>query len=73
MTKKTYTDQVPHPGANDPLIIQYTQLLHQYRDTEAEPVKAFVQAHLNDLVFVKRVKTLNKVFKLKAELDSPGF
>jgi hypothetical protein len=51
-----------------PLIIQYTNLLHQYRDTEAEPIKKFLKKHSQDHVFIRRAKTLNKVFKLKEQL-----
>jgi hypothetical protein len=52
----------------EPLIITYTNLLHQYRDPNATEVLAFVQQHEGDPVFLGRVKTLNKVFKLKEAL-----
>lgn len=48
---------------NDPLIIQYTNLLHQYRDPNADEVKVFVEQHKDDAVFVSRAETLNKIFK----------
>jgi len=51
-----------------PLIIQYTNLLHQYRDPEAEAIKKFLKKHFQDHVFIRRAKTLNKVFKLKEQL-----
>ncbi len=51
-----------------PLTIQYTNLLHQYRDPEAAPVKAFVAKHSDDKIFVMRAEVLNKMFKLKGEL-----
>lgn len=54
-----------------PLIIQYTNLLHQYRDPEASEVVAFVQTHSGDAVFVRRVEVLNKVFRLKEALVQP--
>ena len=47
------------------LIIEYTNLLHRYQDPNATPVKDFLKEHSSDEVFVKRVKTLNKVFRLK--------
>ena len=60
----------PVPPEEQPLIIQYTNLLHQYRDPEAKEVKAFLEQHAADAVFVKRAEVLNKVFKLKAELTT---
>ena len=51
-----------------PLIIQYTNLLHQYRNPEVDVIKKFVEKHSGDLVFVKRARALNKVFRLKEEL-----
>lgn len=51
-----------------PLIIQYTNLLHQYRDPEAEAIKKFLGKHSQDRIFIRRAKTLNRVFKLKEQL-----
>lgn len=51
-----------------PLIIQYTNLLHQYRDPNANAVKQFLKRHSQDSVFLRRAHALNKVFKLKEEL-----
>lgn len=51
-----------------PLIIQYTNLLHKYRDPNAEPVKAFLEKHAVDNVFIKRAEALNEVWKLKEAL-----
>ena len=51
-----------------PMIIEYTNLLHKYRDSNADAVKDFLKAHSSDEVFVKRAKALNKVFRLKAAL-----
>ncbi|MFA6038802.1 MAG: hypothetical protein WCV62_03935 [Candidatus Peribacteraceae bacterium] len=53
---------------DNPLIIQYTNLLNQYRDPNAPEVKAFVEQHKDDVVFVGRAKKLNKMFKLKEDL-----
>jgi len=50
---------------DEPLIIQYTNLLHQYRDPHATEVKAFVEKHKGDAVLMRRVDTLNKVWELK--------
>lgn len=51
------------------LIIQYTNLLHRYRDLDAPKVKQFMQANSEDRVFVKRAEALNVIFKLKDELS----
>lgn len=51
-----------------PLIIQYTNLLHQYRNPNAEIVKKFLEENSKDPVFVKRARVLNKVFRLKEQL-----
>jgi len=51
-----------------PLIIQYTNLLHEHRDPEAGAVKAFMKSHSADKVFVRRAKVLNRVFKLKEHM-----
>ncbi len=51
-----------------PLIIEYTNLLHKYRDPKAAPVKDFLKKHSSDKLLAKRAKALNKVFRLKAEL-----
>ena len=52
-------------GKDEPLIIQYTNLLHQYRDPNAAEVKAFVELNKGDAVLMRRVETLNKVWELK--------
>lgn len=51
--------------STQPLTIQYTNLLHQYRNPEAAEVKAFVAQHSDDNTFVKRAEVLNRMFKLK--------
>jgi len=55
-----------------PLIIQYTNFLHQYRDPAAPAVKKFVAEHAENKVFIRRTKALNRVFQLKQELDTPS-
>jgi hypothetical protein len=51
-----------------PLLIQYTDLLHKYRDVESEPVKLFIAKHSYDAVFIRRAKVINRVFKIKEDL-----
>ena len=51
-----------------PLVIQYTNLLHQYRDPNAEAVKAFRRQHAGDKVFIKRAAAIDTVWKLKESL-----
>ncbi len=46
-----------------PLMIQLTNLLHQHRDPEAQAVRDFVSEHSKDAVFMRRAKTLIKLFK----------
>jgi hypothetical protein len=58
--------------ATQPLIIQYTNLLHQYRDPAAKPIRDFVAQHSGDKVFLKRAEVLNQMFKLKNELVTHG-
>ena len=51
-----------------PLIIQYTNLLHQYRDHNAKAVKEFLRKNSSNSVFMKRARVLNKIFQLKEQL-----
>ena len=51
-----------------PLVIQYTNLLHKYPDPNAEPVKDFRKQHADDPVFVRRAAAIDKVWKLKEAL-----
>src|SRR5437879_2833223 len=52
----------------EPLIIQYVNLLHQYPDPQAPEVCGFVNQHQDDSVFIRRVEMLNRVFRLKEQL-----
>jgi hypothetical protein len=54
--------------SKQPLIIEYTNLLHRYRDPNAREVRAFVAQHQDDPVFVRRAAALDIAFRLKAEL-----
>jgi len=51
-----------------PLIIQYTNLLHQHRGPNAKVIKDFRKQHASDEVFIKRADTLDKVWRLKESL-----
>jgi hypothetical protein len=55
-----------------PLIIEYTNLLHQYRSPEAEPVKKFLRENGHDAVFLRRARALNRLFRLKEQLINSG-
>lgn len=58
-------------ATSQPLIIQYTNLLHEYRDPKAGPVKDFLAKH-GDPVFQRRARVLNKLFRLKEnQVTSP--
>ena len=71
MSQSSLRTPSTQPQAEEPSIIQYTNLLHQYRDPGAEAVVAIVKAHQTDDVFLRRVEVLNKVFLLKADLLRP--
>lgn len=45
-----------------PLIIQYTQLLQRHMDPNHPKVRAFVEQHKDDDVFVQRAGTLNRLY-----------
>jgi hypothetical protein len=51
-----------------PLIIQYTNLLHKYRDPQADAVVKFRERHAADKVFLARAAAIDKVWKLKESL-----
>ena len=40
----------------EPLIIQYTNLLHQYRSPDAVEVQEFLRRHGGDTVFLERAE-----------------
>jgi hypothetical protein len=58
-------------GKPQPKIIQYTNLLHQWRDPSAKKVREFLEQNSDDEVFLKRAKVLNKLFQLKQEVVVP--
>lgn len=49
------------------LLIQYTNLLHEFRSPDAPPVREFREKHSDDKIFQKRAKILDEVFKLKEQ------
>ena len=52
----------------EPLIITYTKLLHETGSPQAEKVVGFLKAHAEDHAFVRRAKTLNKLFVMRKSL-----
>lgn len=58
----------PAIRTNAPLIIQYTNLLHEHRDPKSKPVRDFVKSHSRDAVFIRRVEVLNRLWRLKKSL-----
>ena len=58
--------------SGQPLIIQYTNLLHQCRDCNAPGVRKFLRLNSGNKVFVQRARTLNQVFQLKGQLAEVG-
>ncbi len=55
---------------SESLIIQYTNLLHKYRDVNAKQVREFVEQHKDDKVFVLQAETLDKLFASREKLSS---
>ena len=51
-----------------PLVIQYTNLLHKHGSPDATPVVEFRKAHKDDTVFLKRAQVLDTAFKTKLTL-----
>jgi hypothetical protein len=56
---------IPQARTDEPLVIQYTNLLQKYRDPNAQRVKDFKREHAGDKVFMERAEVLEEVFKLK--------
>lgn len=50
---------------NAPLVIEYTNILHAFGGPDSKEAQVYVQQHSDDLVFVRRAKTLNELWKLK--------
>ena len=50
------------------IIITYTNLLHKYKNPENKEVQKFVSKHVDNELFMKRVKTLNRLHSLKDKL-----
>ncbi len=49
------------------LILQYVNLLHKHHSTDVAEVREFIQQHREDKTLMKRIKALNKMFKIKWE------
>lgn len=49
----------------NPLVMQYTELLHKHMDSGAEEVKAFREQHKDDEDFQRRANTLDKLLEMK--------
>lgn len=56
------------PSKESPLIIEYTNLLHTYRDPNHRQVLRFREEHAGDAVFQRRADALDKVWRIKEEL-----
>ena len=53
-----------------PLIIQYTNLLHKHGGPDAKQVKAFKDKHKKDSDFIRRAETLDRVFVKHSDQSS---
>ena len=49
----------------EPLIIQYTNLLHRCGSPQGAEAMAFVKKHHADKTFVKRAEMVNRLFALR--------
>jgi len=54
-------DQITLPNEL-PLLIQYTELLKRHRDPDIPELRQFVENHKDDIQFVRRAETLNKLW-----------
>ena len=52
-----------------PLIIQYLELLHKYRDPNVSAVRKFVEACVADEAFIARMQVLRRIFVMKLVLE----
>jgi hypothetical protein len=67
MKEDTMTRRKLQPRPSEqPLIIQYTNLLHQFRGPNAIEVRAFIDQHEDDTIFVRRANIINALFLLNA-------
>jgi hypothetical protein len=53
---------------HEPLILQYTNLLHQYQGPEAQEVRNFLKEHEKNQIFVERARKLNALYVLNKSL-----
>ncbi len=51
-----------------PLIVQYTNLLHDLRDPDHPVAKAFVEQHKDDRHFMTQVGPLNRTYQAKEDV-----
>ena len=58
--------------SSEPLVIQYTKLLHKCGGVDAPPVQAFRKKHADDAVFQRRAAKLDELFVLKQTLEKDG-
>ena len=55
--------------SSEPLVIQYTKLLHKWGRIDAALVQAFKKKHAGDAVFQRRAAKLDELFVLKQTLE----
>ena len=46
-------------------LVQYAELLSKHRSSSAKPVRDFFDGNRHDTTFIRRAKTLNKLFHSK--------
>jgi hypothetical protein len=65
VVRRNLQEAIAEASGREPLIVTYTNLLHQHGSPDAAEVQAFVAEHRQDTVFLARVDVLNKTFLLK--------
>jgi len=56
--------------SNEPLVVQYTKLLHRCGRANAPAVLQFRKKHAADAVFLRRAAKLDELFALKQSLTA---
>ena len=58
--------------SNEPLVVQYTKLLHRCGRADAPAVVQFRKKHAADAVFLRRAAKLDELIVLKQTLEKDG-
>jgi hypothetical protein len=53
---------------SQPKIIEYTNLLHRYGESQSTPVRTYLQKHQSDPQFLRHSAILNRLFELRTQV-----